>query len=439
MGDGRATGRHNARAFAIELRSTRDMDVDEEKPGDASFDWRALECVFAREDEDDELIKHKAKANCEVFLGSIASDGDEHDVKVAMTTCGAHEQCEDVRLMRDHATGKHRGYAFATYANAEAAKKAIEAMVSKHCEVRGQKIRASLKPNKYRLRVGDLRRDATRAEVIEALRTCGAGLDRFSLASARRDGGKEGAHNGGYGFAVYVNEACAERAFKAIKQTKLEKVAQDVARGVSCEWSAARNEMDSRTLCVTKMNETNNTEEALKEAFERFGDIEEVRLRGKMAFVAFVKSESASKAIGECESTEDAAASAAAKNPGGDFISCVDGSMLHISFARTLSAEPERKPQRGGRGGAQRGRDDWSGARSSGSKYGGNSYGGGLAPRSWSGVGGRGAPSATPVILPTGQVAYVVGSTAGRGGGNDRRRGTGRRGGAGGNSRHRPY
>ena len=415
---------------------------------DAPYDWHAKQSLL-RPDVDltDELVASKARADAEVFIGSIALDAKESDVHAALRKCGAEEGAKDLKLMTDLATGAHRGYAFATYESAEAAAKAIESITASACEVKKQKIRASVKPNKYRIRVLGLRRDATREETVEALRACGAGLEYFSLRPSSKNSQY---HNGGYGFAAYYNEACAQRAIKCMQQNKelLAAVAEKAEKGVWYEWAAPKATMDTRTLLVRNFNEANNTEEALREVFARFGDIDEVRMHGQRAYVEFATSESAKKAISECEEphANDAAADENAdekKQSGGEFISSIDGSTFLVSFARTRTAgerkqSEERGGARRGKGGAQRGRDDWSDSRPSGGRYGsaaggGNSrYGGGLAPRGWAGAGAaRPIQNAMPVILPTGEVAYVVG---GRGGG----RGGGRRRGGGGD-RHRPY
>jgi hypothetical protein len=420
------------------------MDIDAEHGAaapsydDAHYDWHAKESLLRPDvDATDELVATKARADTEVFIGSISLDANESDVHAALRKCGAEEGAKDLKLMTDLATGAHRGYAFATYESAEAASKAIEAITSSACEVKNQKIRASVKPNKYRLRVAGVRRDATRVEIIEALRAGGAGLEYFSLCPSSKNPEH---HNGGYGFAVYYNEACAERAMKCMQQNKelLAPLAASAEKSVTLEWAAAKPKTDTRTLCVRNMNEENNTEDALKEVFARFGDIEEVRLRGAAAYVAFVKAESAKKAIEECEAdAADAGADENKSRNSRNFISSIDGSTLRISFARTVPAAERKQNDRGGaqrgKGGAQRGRDDWSGSRPAGGRYSGSSYGGGLAPRGWAGSGAPRVQNAMPVILPTGQVAYVMGGR-GMGGRGGRRGGRG-----GGGDRHRPY
>jgi heterogeneous nuclear ribonucleoprotein R len=424
-----------------------DASNAETRLDDEDYDWDAKQSLLTESDLADELVNSKPKHGTEVFIGAVHLDASESEFVEALRRCGAEHGALSAKLMIDAASGKHRGYAFAIYDTETNALKAIENISTHEVELKSQKIRASLKPSKIRMKISGLRRDATRGEIIDAIREAGAGLEFFSLAKGKDKSLGKSLH-AGFGFASYFNEACAERAMKKLRENNgaiVEKVAVTDGRSVdrlTIEWAAVKKP-DSRTLFVSDLNDANNSDEGLRESFSRFGDIEEIRvinhdrLKRPVAFVSFVKSESASAAIGECEAAEDDSA----KEKGGSFISSVDGSTLHIEIARKNSSKPS---------GVRRGvgstsqpsaqRDDWAKHRPAGSSYGG--YGGGLAPRSWSGAGGRsaGVQNATPVILPTGQVAYMMGGQGGprRDGGNRGRR-DGGRGGRGGGSRHRPY
>jgi RNA recognition motif-containing protein len=416
--------------------ATAAMDEDE------AYDFDERRRVLLESDATDALIAGKPGRETEVFVKGIAAEASESDVHAALRKCGAESGATGFELVTDRTTGTHRGYAFARYDSRESAANAVAAIAKAECEVKKMKITASVKPSKYRVMVTGLRKDATREEIVEALRSRGAGLEFFALSrprSAKKNAEnavvESGDHNGGRGWASFYNEACAERFMKNMAANREEKlpVADDKdKRGLVCEFVGPRpqkKEIEIKTLHVTEMNEANATDQGLREAFERYGTIlgtqimEKDRTRG---WVFYDSAESVEKALAECEPVEGAAEG----DKGGAFISSVDGSTIKVMSSRKSyrsdAGNRGREPN-SGRGGPSRGggRDDWSKYRSGDSKY-----GGGLAPRgSWSGAR---QVNATPVILPTGQVAYAIGGGGGRGRDN-RRNGRGR------DNRHRPY
>jgi len=416
------------------------MDVDGQPTttndayDDDAYDTRGELSVLTATDAADELVATRARRDTEVFIGSVPLEAKESEVRAALKKCGAETGANGFELVKDRTSGKHRGYAFARYESAEAAMKAIECIAASECEVKKQKIRASLKPCKYRVHVTGLRRDATRMEVVEGLRQFGAGLEFFELGRPKKGKEEEG-HNSGSGFASYVNEACAERFMKNLKENKEIQltIAKDPEAGLSVSWAQAKEKPATNAIHCRNLNDANATEEALKESFVRFGAIQEVVVRTtrepKVGWVLFAKSEDAEKALAECDPIEGAPEG----RKGGRFTSSVDGSDFEVSLARKMpragggGGDAKPKNANAGKGGPMRGgRDDWSKYRS-----GAGQYGGGIAPRSWSGA-GRAHQNATPVILPGGQLAYAF-----QQGGP--RRGGGGRGRRGGGDRHRPY
>ena len=411
------------------------MDVDGETVDRERYDEKREISVFAAEDAADELIAGRARRDGEVFIGSISLEATEDAVRRALKASGAETGAVGFEMMTDRATGKHRGYAFARYGDPESAAKAIETIESARVEIGGQKIRASVKPNKTRVFVGGIRKDATRAECVEALRARGAGLEFFELArpKKKKEGVEQTDENGGHGWATYYNEACAERFMKNMREAedKLPIANESDTRGMTTSWATVKASavkvQGIRTLHVRDLNSTNATEEAMRECFGRFGDIEDVQLRTDrephFAWVTFANPNDAEKALGECEPVPDAPEG----RKGGSFISSVDGATLNIAPAKGGGPKQKGAPESGRGGPSRGGRDDWSKYRTGGI---GGKYGGGLAPRgSWSGR--TPANNTMPVILPTGQVAYAMMPNRGGGRGG---RGGGRR-----DNRHRPY
>lgn len=416
--------------------SIMDVDGQEAAVDPSVYDTRAELSVLTETDAKDEMVANKARRDTEVFIGSIPLEAKESEVHAALRKCGAETGANGFELVTDRTSGKHRGYAFARYESAEAAMKAIECITASECEVKKQKIRASLKPCKYRVHVTGLKRDAKRMEVVEELRQFGAGLEFFELGRPRKGKEEEG-HNSGSGFASYVNEACAERFMKNLKENKEIQltIAKDPEVGLTASWAQAKEKPATNAIHCRNLNDANATEDALKESFVRFGTIQEVVVKTtrepKVGWVLFAKSEDAEKALAECDPIEGAPEG----RKGGRFTSSVDGSDFEVTLARKMpraggGAGGDAKPKNAnaGKGGPMRGgRDDWSKYRS-----GAGQYGGGIAPRSWSGGAARAPQNATPVILPGGQLAYAF-----QQGGP--RRGGGGRGRRGGGDRHRPY
>ena len=157
------------------------MDATAAMDEEEAYDFDERRSVLVESDATDALIAGKPGRETEVFVKGIAAEASESDVHAALRKCGAERGATGFELVTDRTTGTHRGYAFARYDSRESAANAVAAIAKAECEVKKMKITASVKPSKYRVMVTGLRKDATREEIVEALRSRGAGLEFFAL------------------------------------------------------------------------------------------------------------------------------------------------------------------------------------------------------------------------------------------------------------------
>ena len=75
-----------------------------------------------------------------VFVGGIGQDADESDVRELFSSLGA---VGDVALLPDRETGRHRGFAFVTFAGEGAARAAEDACAKRYHSIKGKVVEES--------------------------------------------------------------------------------------------------------------------------------------------------------------------------------------------------------------------------------------------------------------------------------------------------------
>ena len=416
--------------------------------------------------ENDELMQANAghpQYGSELFLGGVPKSASEGDVEMLFKGGGGtkgrgkRRECPsqpmEIQVVKDpNDSMRNRGYAFARFANRGECEAAFQffgeddganaIMLDAENNNEEKKIRATIKPTKHVLFMTGFPPFATREDIVtELLKVGGGGVETVSLPRASGTGTNGIAcRHKGYGFVDYFNQECAERAMKNINDKTTRMFNGNANKPVVAKWADVSKEKplskedllaQSKAVYVGQIPtegvalDEKDLEGKLREVFCQFGEVEAVKLpRGDVtkgyAFVHFTERSSAEKAV-------EAAASVSGANAGDE--SAMDGVVatgavqlqgcnLTVEIARPereRNHNDHRDRERGGprgprgRGGRRMmhrgGRGGPPGA-PRGGDY--NNYmsphGGGIAPRQFGG-----GNSMTPVYLPNGQTAYVMG------------------------------
>jgi len=395
----------------------------------------------------------------ELFLGGVPKSASDQDVESLFKGSGkgrgksnkCPSQPVEIQVVKDpNDSMRNRGYAFARFANRAECEAAFQyfsendganaVMVDAENNNEEKKIRATIKPTKHVLFMSGFPPFATREDIVtELLRVGGAGIETVSLPRASGTGTNGIAcRHKGYGFVDYFNQECAERAMKNINDKTTRMFNGNANKPVVAKWADVSKEKppskedllaQSKAVYVGQIPtegvalDEKDLEGKLREVFGQFGEVEAVKLpRGDVtkgyAFVHFTERISAEKAV---EAAAASVSDAAGDESAMDGVVAAGAVQLQGCNLTVEIARPERERNndhrdrggpRGGRGGRGGRRHMHRGGRGGppGPHRGGdyNNYisphGGGIAPRQFGG-----GNSMTPVYLPNGQTAYVMG------------------------------
>ena len=384
---------------------------------------------------EDELLRTTRAHSTELFLGGVPKSATVEDVENQLfnknegteEACPARPiECELVKDPTDET--RNKGYAFAKFADRESCKmvceyfasggetrSVVEVVDSTTNETTRKKIRAMIKPTKHVLYVNGIERDATREQIVEELmRVGGGGIEKLYLPRAPRTGtnGIATKHKG-YGFVDYFNQKTAERAMRNINANKV------LNRQCLAKWADVNARLPSKEDLMAQSKsvyvgqipaegialDEKDLEAKLREVFETFGTVEAVKFPNKgditkgYAFVHFAERSSAEKAV--------EAATVSSANRENKEVSAMDDSSNGVQLqgcALTVDiARPEKQSVNNSNNNRGRGGRMGVGGRRRGGDY-ISPMGGGIAPRMTGG-----GNQMTPVYLPNGQTAFVMG------------------------------
>jgi len=389
--------------------------------------------------EADELMK-LAPRGAELFIGGIPKHSTDEQLMEELFArdeiADKPVECSTVKDPNDRL--RNRGYAFAKFKTREECERAFEyltkdeaanAVMREEDGVSLKKVRATVKPQKHVLFITGFPRESSREEIVKAvIEVGGNGVETLSLPRAAGTGtnGIQTRHKG-FGFCSYYNQETAERAMRNLMKTRV------LNRQLVAKWADQTTKQPSREDLLSQSKaiyvgqiptegvalDEKDLESKLREVFESFGEVEAVKVpKGDIAlgyaFIHFAERSSAEKAV-------EAAASVSGQGGHDDRMNnntMMDGDTATVQLnGCNLSvqiARPEKQRDisynnhnnGGGRGGP--GRGGGRGGRRS-EPYGRNNnyispHGGGIAPRQFGG-----GNSMTPVYLPNGQTAFVMG------------------------------
>ncbi|CAL0302193.1 unnamed protein product [Lupinus luteus] len=385
----------------------------------------------------DELLAHPPHGS-EVFIGGLPRDAHEDGLR---ELCESMGDIIEVRLMKDKDTGVNKGYAFVAFKTKEVAQKAIEEIHNK--EFKGKTLRCSLSETKHKLFIGSIPKTLTEDEFRKVLENVGPGVENIDLKKDPLNPSR----NRGFAFVSYYNNACADYSRQKMSNAsfKLD------GSSPSVTWADPKTSPDHfassqvKVLYVKNIPENVNTEQ-LKELFRRHGEVTKVvmpagRVGAKrdFGFIHYAERSSALEAIKDTEKYE------------------IDGQELEVVLAK-----PQAEKKHDGGYAYNPGFHSNHPPHPAYGAFSGNLYGSGEGGYGVSAgyhqpmIYGRGpmpvGMQMVPMVLPDGQIGYVLQQPGVQGpparprrnDRNDGRNGHGRRGGDGNDDgnrsrRYRPY
>lgn len=307
----------------------------------------------------------------EVFFGGLHRSANEDQLREFASEAG---EVFAVKLKRDPANpALNRGYGFIVYQDREGALTAMDRLHGKELkDYPGQKLRVQPSQVKNRLFVGGLPHNMSKDEVQEALEKPYGLLGLQSVDLARSRDGGEG--NRGFAFLEFYNGACAAHAKARLSHPDVRVGDRQINVDLAEPTGREQGGSTAKNIFVGNLP-AGTTEEALKEAFAQYGEIEKVNIprpkegetHSKFGFVHFVERLAAARAVDDPEKPT------------------LEGVELAVKYGR--SEQPQQ--QHGGMQSGAMGQFGGYGGRGGG-RSGGRFGGGGPDPMQYGGMGGYG-------------------------------------------------
>jgi len=250
----------------------------------------------------EEEISHSPTT--EIFLGGVPrtiTDEELHEILQASADTHHLGSVTGVRLMKDRTTGEPKGFAFATFATRKDA--LLAAQVLNNMEIKGKNVRVTISENRCRIFIGNIPKDIPRDDFMTQLNQQGDGIVNVDFLKDPDDPTR----NRGFAFVEYKDHPSAERARRNLSKTTF-RLGKHL---VTVNWADPQPEADDELMSQVKVLYIRNlpnepvTEEALREVFAQYGEIERVVIppsvagqkRRDFCFVHYVERESAHAAV----------------------------------------------------------------------------------------------------------------------------------------------
>ncbi|KAK1325690.1 Polyadenylate-binding protein RBP47B [Acorus calamus] len=287
--------------------------------------------------------ERKKKKELEIFVGGLERNAMEEDVKKAFEKVG---DVVEVRLHKDLATNKNKGFAFVKFANKEQVDKALVEL--KNPIICGKRCGIARSEDNDTLFLGNICNTWTKDAIKRKLKDYG--VDSVESITLVEDSQNEGLSRG-FTFLEFSCHAEAMLAYKRLQKPDV--VFGHPQRTVKVAFAEPLREPDAEVMSQVKSVFIDGLppywdEDRVKEQFKNFGEIERVVLARNMAtakrkdfgFVNFTTHEDALSFIEAVNNTE-----------------LGDGKMKMKARARLANPLPKTQAVKGGmRGGFRIGR-----------------------------------------------------------------------------------
>ncbi|KAJ8625017.1 hypothetical protein MRB53_033547 [Persea americana] len=248
-----------------------EMEVEEEEEGDGDGEH------YGDEEEHHDVVKERRKRKeFEVFVGGLDRDATEEDLRKVFREVG---EVTEVRLMKNPATQKNKGFAFLRFATVEQARRAINEL--KHPVVNGKQCGVAPSQDSDTLFVGNICRTWTKEILKEKLARYG--VDKFEDLTLVEDAKNEGMNRG---FA-FLDFSSRSDAMDACRRLQKRDVVFGTDRTAKVAFADTFIEPDDEIMAQVKTVFIDGLpaswdEDRVKERLRKYGKIEKIELARNM-------------------------------------------------------------------------------------------------------------------------------------------------------------
>nr|XP_043877004.1 probable RNA-binding protein 46 isoform X2 [Solea senegalensis] len=218
---------------------------------------------------------------CEVFVGKIPRDVYEDQLVPLFESAG---KIYEFRLMMEY-SGENRGYAFITYADREAAQRAIQTL-DNH-EVRpGRFIGVCVSLDNCRLFIGSIPKDKKKDDIMREMKKLTDGVVDVIMYPSSTDKSR----NRGFAFVEYKSHKAAAMARRKLAPGSFHLW----GHAIQVDWAEPEKDVDEDVMQRVKVLYVRNlmlstTEETLRHEFSHFkpGSVERVKKITDYAFIHY--------------------------------------------------------------------------------------------------------------------------------------------------------
>ncbi|KAG1355229.1 nucleolin [Cocos nucifera] len=222
--------------------------------------------------------KRKMKKEQEIFVGGLDRDAVEDDLKKVFEKVG---EVVEVRLHKDFATNKNKGFAFVKFANKEQAAKAL--LELKNPLIRGKRCGIAPSEDNDTLFLGNICNTWTKEAIRRKLKDYGVdGVENITLVADTQNEGL----SRGFAFLEFSCHADAMLAYKRLQKPDV--IFGHPERTAKVAFAEPLREPDPEVMAQVKSVFVDGLppywdEDRVKEQFKGFGEIERVVLARNMS------------------------------------------------------------------------------------------------------------------------------------------------------------
>ncbi|XP_008323282.1 putative RNA-binding protein 46 isoform X2 [Cynoglossus semilaevis] len=223
---------------------------------------------------------------CEVFVGKIPRDIFEDQLVPLFELVG---KIYEFRLMMEY-SGQNRGYAFVTYANREAAQRAIQMLDNFEIQS-GKFIGVCVSLDNCRLFIGSIPRDKSKNDVLAEMKKLTDDVVDVIMYPTSTDKSK----NRGFAFVEYKSHKAAAMARRKLAPGHFSLW----GNAIQVDWAEPEKNVDEDVMQQVRNLMSTTTEETLRHEFSQFkpGCVERVKKLTDYAFVHYRSREEALTAL----------------------------------------------------------------------------------------------------------------------------------------------
>ncbi|KAK8936090.1 Polyadenylate-binding protein RBP47B [Platanthera zijinensis] len=251
--------------------------------------------------------ERKIKKEHEIFVGGLDRDAVEEDLKKAFEKVG---EVVEVRLHKDYATNKNKGFAFVKFSKKEQVARALEEM--KNPLIRGKRCGIAPSEDNDTLFLGNICNTWTKDAIKRKLKDYG--IDTVESVTLVADTQNEGLSRG-FAFLEFPCHADAMAAYKRLQKPDV--IFGHTERTAKVAFGEPLREPDPEVMAQVKSVFIDGLppywdEDQVKERFKSYGEIERVVLARNMStakrkdfgFVNFANHEAAVACVDGVNDTE---------------------------------------------------------------------------------------------------------------------------------------